>query len=149
MNSLSLHCWKSSNFHILKKFLIFISPLQKYHFVLNSCISLYSEFDIDMPQLVIFACMKKNPKRNIYTIKLSARLRTGSRRETPSPWSSFSLNRCLLVQVELKLWTPILCLWWARLKICSGDCNTTPDLCRLWERKLRSHHSASVICFSP
>lgn len=148
MNSLSLHCFKSPNFHLSKKLFIFLSPPQKRHFVLKSRISIYSEFDIGVPQLVSLTCRKKD-KRNIYTTKLSAGLRTGSRWENPSFWSSFSLYHRLFAQVELELQTPILCLWWARLKIASGGCNITPDLSRLWERKLRSHHSASVISLSP
>lgn len=93
MNSLSLHCFKSPNFHLSKQLFVFLSPPQKRHFVLKSCISIYSEFDIGMPQLVSLTCRKKD-KRNIYTTKLSAGLRTGSRWEKPSFWCSVPLPFC-------------------------------------------------------
>lgn len=55
-------------------------------FLLKSHISLGSEFDIDMPQLVIFACGRKD-KRSIYTIKSTAAPNIGSQWETPYSWT--------------------------------------------------------------
>lgn len=121
MNSLSLCCFKSKNFHISNK-------RNRNAIEMSFCVKFlhFLIFRIqDMPYLVIFACRKKD-KRSIYTVKLSAAQRASWRWEAPSPWSSFSLYCYVLFQVKLELWPIMLCFWWARLRISSGDCNITP-----------------------